>query len=142
TRSYDPSLTLYGTGTGQSATSHPFDPGNRKLNYARSDFDRRHVLNSYWTYELPVGGNANHIVKSVLGGWSISGFFRYQTGRPFTIFSGANTLSNVFQSTVQCNGCSPSDGHVFTNAGGIGQFIDQPTRDKTTATPPRATGTT
>jgi hypothetical protein len=142
TRSYDPSLTIYGTGTGQSATSHPFDPGNRKLNYARSDFDRRHVFNSYWTYELPFGANSNRIVKSVIGGWSVSGFLRYQTGRPFTIFSGANTFSSVFQSTVQCNGCSPSDGHVFTNAAGIIQFIDPATRDKMVATPAGEIGNT
>jgi hypothetical protein len=142
TRSYDPSLTIYGAGTGQSATSHPFDPGNRKLNYARSDFDRRHVFNSYWTYELPFGANSNRIVKSVIGGWSVSGFLRYQTGRPFTIFSGANTLSSVFQSTVQCNGCSPSDGHVFTNAAGIIQFIDPATRDKMVATPAGEIGNT
>jgi hypothetical protein len=142
TRSYDPSLTLYGTGTGQSATSHPFDPGNRRLNYARSDFDRRHVLNSYWHYELPFGANFSRAMKAVVGGWSVSGFLRYQTGRPFTIFSGANTLSNVFQSTVQCNGCSPSDGHVFTNSGGIVQFIDQATRDKMTATPAGEIGNT
>jgi hypothetical protein len=142
TRSYDPSLTIYGTGTGQSATSHPFDPGNRKLNYARSDFDRRHVFNSYWTYELPFGANSNRAVKAIIGGWSVSGFLRFQTGRPFTIFSGANTLSSVFQSTVQCNGCSPSDGHVFTNSAGIIQFIDQNMRDKMVATPAGEIGNT
>ena len=90
TRSYDPSLTLYGTGTAQSATSHPFDVANRKLNYARSDFDRRHVFNSYWIWELPFGrgrrygASAHPIVDGVLGGWQIAGFLRYQTGRPFT----------------------------------------------------------
>ena len=70
TRSYDPSLTIYGTGTTQSATSQPFDVANRKLNYARSDFDRRHVFNSYWIWELPFGhnrrfgANANSVVES------------------------------------------------------------------------------
>ena len=58
TRSYDPSLTIYGTTTSQSATSQPFDVANRRLNYARSDFDRRHVLNSYWLWELPIGEQA------------------------------------------------------------------------------------
>jgi hypothetical protein len=143
TRSYDPSLTLYGTGTSQSATSHPFDPGNRKLNYARSDFDRRHVLNSYWTYELPfAGSNASRAAKAIAGGWTLAGFLRFQTGRPFTIFSGANTLSNVFQSTAQCNGCSPDDGHVFTNSAGIIQFIDQSLRDKLVPTPAGEIGNT
>jgi hypothetical protein len=148
TRSYDPSLTIYGTGTGQSSTSQPFDIANRKLNYARSDFDRRHVLNSYWIWELPFGhnrrfgANANSIVDQVLGGWQVSGFLRYQTGRPYTLFSGANTLSSVFQSTVQCNGCSPGDGHVFTNSAGIIQFIDQAARDKFTITPAGEIGNT
>ena len=148
TRSYDPSLTLYGTGTGQSATSQPFDVANRKLNYARSDFDRRHVLNSYWIWELPFGRNrrygssVNPIVDGVLGGWQVAGFLRYQTGRPFTVFSGANTLSSVFQSTVQCNGCSPNDGHVFTNSAGIIQYLDQATRDKFTITPAGEIGNT
>ena len=69
TRSYDPSLTLYGTNTAQSATSHPFDVANRALNYARSDFDRRHILNSYWIWELPYGrgrrfgGSAHPVVR-------------------------------------------------------------------------------
>ncbi len=148
TRSFDPSLTLYGTGTQQQATSHPFDINNRKLNYARSDFDRRHVLNSYWTWEVPVGRgkrygvDMNRVVDGFIGGWSISGFLRYQTGRPFTVFSGANTLGNVFQTTVQCNGCSPNDGKVFTNSAGIVQFFDQATREKFVPTPAGEIGNT
>jgi hypothetical protein len=148
TRSYDPSLTLYGTGSAQSATSHPFDIANRRLNYARSDFDRRHVLNSYWIWEAPVGRgrrfgpDMNRIVDGVIGGWSVAGFLRYQTGRPFTVFSGALTSSNVVQSTAQCSGCSPTDGHVFTNSSGTIQFFDQATRDKLVATPAGSTGST
>lgn len=148
TRSYDPSLTIYGTGTAQSAASQPFDIGNRRLNYARSDFDRRHVLNSYWTWEAPFGrgrrfgAGMNRIVDGVIGGWSISGFLRYQTGRPFTVYSGANTLSNLFQSAAQCTGCSATDGHVFTNSAGIVQYFDASTRDKMTATPAGQIGST
>jgi hypothetical protein len=148
TRSYDPSLTLYGTGTLQSATSHPFDIANRRLNYARSDFDRRHILNSYWIWEMPFGrgrrfgANTNRIVDGVLGGWQVAGFLRYQTGRPFTVFSGGNTISSIFQSTVQCDGCSPNEGRVFTNAAGFVQFFDDATRAKLTVTPAGSPGNT
>jgi hypothetical protein len=148
TRSYDPSLTLYGTGTAQSATSHPFDVANRKLNYARSDFDRRHIFNSYWIWELPFGrgrrygASAHPFLDGVLGGWQVAGFLRYQTGRPFTLFSGANSLSSVFQSAVQCNGCSPDEGRVFTNAAGFVQFFDEATRGKLTVTPAGEIGNT
>jgi hypothetical protein len=148
TRSYDPSLTIYGTGTAQSSTSHPFDITNRKLNYARSDFDRRHILNSYWLWELPFGrgrrygATTNRVVDGVLGGWQVAGFLRYQTGRPFTVFSGANSLSSVFQSTVQCNGCSPDEGRVFTNAAGFVQFFDPATQAKFSVTPAGEIGNT
>jgi hypothetical protein len=135
TRSYDPSLTIYGTGTAQSASSHPFDISNRKLNYARSDFDRRHVLNSYWIWELPFG-------RGIFGGWQISGFLRYQTGRPFTVYSGSNSLGTIFQSAVQCNGCSPGEGRVFTNASGTIQYFEDATRNKFGTTPAGEIGNT
>ena len=55
TRSFDPTFTTVSTGTGQSASSTPFDNNNRDLNYAWSDFDRRHVFNFTYIYELPFG---------------------------------------------------------------------------------------
>ena len=136
TRSYDPSLTIYGTGTAQSASSHPFDIANRKLNYARSDFDRRHVLNSYWIWAIPFGGGrrlswAGHpAVEAALGGWQVAGFLRYQTGRPFTVYSGANTLSSVAQSPAECEGCRSDAGRVFTNSAGFVQFFDDSVKAK------------
>ena len=56
TRSFDPAFTIITRGgTGQSAANTPFDINNRDLNYARSDFDRRHALQGYVLYELPIG---------------------------------------------------------------------------------------
>jgi hypothetical protein len=148
TRSYDPSLTIYGTGATQSAASQPFDIVNRKLNYARSDFDRRHVFNSYWIWEVPFGRgrhfgrDSNAVLDAILGGWQISGFLRYQTGRPFTVFSGANSLSSTFQSTAECNGCTPDEGRVHNSSGGITYFFDDATRAKFTTTPAGSIGNT
>ena len=130
TRSYDPTFTLYGTGSSQSASSHPFDLTNRKLNYARSDFDRRHVFQSHWLYELPFGRTGHSVMKQVIGGWTVAGNMRYQTGRPFTVFSGSNTLSDVNQSPANCNGCSPSDGQVFVDQTGLAFYFDQNLRSK------------
>jgi hypothetical protein len=42
TRSFDPTFATVSRGTAQSASSTPFDINNRRLNYALSDFDRRH----------------------------------------------------------------------------------------------------
>jgi hypothetical protein len=62
TRSFDPTFSTVTRGSftnpagiGQSASSTPFDINNRRLNYAPSDFDRRHVLQATYVYELPFG---------------------------------------------------------------------------------------
>jgi carboxypeptidase family protein len=128
TRSFDPAFTVAGTGNGQAASSTPFDNNRRFLNYARSDFDRTHVFIGYATWELPfgkdgwIGSGAPGGVQRFIEGWNVNGVLTMQTGRPFTIYSGANQLGNVINSTVNCNGCPRSMGDVdkdATNFGGV-----------------------
>ncbi|MGQ0763324.1 MAG: carboxypeptidase regulatory-like domain-containing protein [Acidobacteriota bacterium] len=116
-RSWDPSLSTVSRGSVQSASSTPFDINNRNLNYSWSDFDRRHVLQGTWVYELPFGkgrrwANDNSIVDHVIGGWQVSGTLISMSGRPFTVYSGLTTFSNVVQSTANCNNCSRSLGSL------------------------------
>jgi hypothetical protein len=132
TRSFDPAFTRVSTGAVQSASSTPFDLRNRRLNYARSDFDRRHVLQSYWVWELPFGsgrrwGSGWHsLVQRVLGGWDTAGNLVWQTGRPLTVYSGSNTVSNVVNSTANCNGCTPDMGKLFFDpASGTNFYMTQ-----------------
>lgn len=117
-RSWDPSLSTISTGSAASASSTPFDNRNRNLNYAYSDFDRRHVLQATYTYELPFGKGkmldpGNKALDYIVGGWQLSGTFVYMQGRPFTVYSGLNTLSNVVQSMANCNGCSRNLGKAI-----------------------------
>jgi hypothetical protein len=123
TRSFDPTLTVVGTGNSSTAGSTPFDINNRSLNYAPSDFDRRHSLQWNWVWELPFGqgkhflAHANGLLDRVIGGWELSGFGRVTSGRPFTVFAGTNTVSNVVQSTANCTGCSAGEGTPFNDVG-------------------------
>ena len=123
TRSFDPTLTVVGTGNSSTAGSTPFDINNRRLNYAPSDFDRRHALQTNWVFELPFGkgkhflGGAHGLAERIVGGWEISGFGRVTSGRPFTVWAGTNTVSNVNQSTANCSGCSRGEGTPFLDAG-------------------------
>ncbi|HTG94528.1 MAG TPA: TonB-dependent receptor [Pyrinomonadaceae bacterium] len=122
-RSWDPSLSTVSTGSVQSASSTPFDLRDRNLNYAWSDFDRRHVFQGTYTYELPFGrgerfaSNASGIVNHIIGGWQFSGTVLRTSGRPFTVYSGINTLSSVVQSTADCNGCSRNEGDLVLESG-------------------------
>ncbi|HKZ76951.1 MAG TPA: carboxypeptidase-like regulatory domain-containing protein [Pyrinomonadaceae bacterium] len=57
-------------------------------NYATSDFDARHIVNANWLIGLPFGrgkrflGNAGGVTDAVLGGWQLSGIFRWNSGLP------------------------------------------------------------
>lgn len=124
TRSFDPALTLLTRGgTGQSAANTPFDINNRDLNYARSDFDRRHALQGYVLYELPFGKGRrwgagwSRSTEILLGGFNVSAVMRRYSGRPFTVFSGSNTLSQVVFTPASCNGCSPDLGSMTLENG-------------------------
>ena len=125
TRSFDPALTLLtrSGAAGQSAGNTPFDINNRDLNYARSDFDRRHALQGYVIYELPFGKGRkwgsgwNRTADFFLGGFNVSAVMRRYSGRPFTVFSGSNTLSQVVLTPASCNDCSPNLGSTTLENG-------------------------
>lgn len=123
TRSFDPTFTIVSRANNQSASSTPFDINNRKLNYAWSDFDRRHAIQATYVAELPFGRGrhfASDISKPldyVIGGWQLAGTFNWASGRPFTVYSGLNTFSNVNQSFANCNGCTRNMGTLVERNG-------------------------
>jgi hypothetical protein len=129
TRSFDPAFTVVGTANSQSASSTPFDIKNRSLNYARSDFDRLHSLQATFVAELPfgqdkrIGGGATGVLQQIIGGWETAASITWQSGRPFTIYSGSNTLSNVVQTPADCGNCASDLGYVH-DEGGLVWFID------------------
>ena len=136
TRSYDPTFSVVRIGTSQAAASTPFDILNRRLNYARSEFDHAHVLQGGWVWELPFGSgkrwarNANPFLDRVIGGWEVTGSLVFQSGRPFTVYAGSNTLTQLVQTPANCTGCTHSDGSVFDDASGFKFFFDANERAK------------
>ena len=140
TRSFDPTLTVVATGNSQSAGSTPFDINNRRLNYAPSDFDRRHAFQTNWVVELPFGrgkhfmSSANGAMQKIVGGWEIAGLGRITSGRPFTVYAGTNTVSSVVQATANCSGCNRGDGTPFLDSGtGLIWYFDKSQRDRFSA---------
>lgn len=131
TRSFDPTFTIVSRANNQSASSSPFDINNRGLNYSYSDFDRRHVLQGTYVYEIPVGRGrkfGSDIPKAldmIIGGWQLAGTYNWASGRPFTIYSGLNTFSNVNQSFANCNGCPRDLGSLIERFGTNYWFSEQ-----------------
>ncbi|MGI8469665.1 MAG: carboxypeptidase regulatory-like domain-containing protein [Pyrinomonadaceae bacterium] len=145
TRSFDPTFSTVSRANAQSASSTPFDINNRRLNYAPSDFDRRHSLQGTYVYELPFGRGkrfGSEIPKPldlIIGGWQIAGNLVWTSGRPFTVYSGVNTFSNVVQSTADCNGCDRHLGSVVQESG-TNFFFDAGDRAKFSIPVPGSTG--
>jgi hypothetical protein len=131
TRSFDPAFTVVSGANNQSASSTPFDIRNRDLNYALSDFDRPHVFQAQGVWELPFGpgrrfaGNVNRLTDVLVGGWTLSGQLVSQSGRPMTVYSGSNTLSNVVQTPANCDGCSRDFGTVHDEGGLVWYFTQE-----------------
>jgi hypothetical protein len=123
TRSFDPTFTVVARGNAQSASSTPFNIYDRFANYSWSDFDRRHAWQGFVLYELPFGkgkmfaSDVPKFVDYIIGGWQVAAILNYATGRPFTVYSGVNTFSNVVQSTADCNGCTRKMGRLIQESG-------------------------
>jgi len=137
TRSFDPAFTVAATANSQSASSTPFNIFDRSLNFAPSDFDRRHVLQLTAVVELPFGrgkrfaSDASPVVDRLVAGWELAGVFTWQTGRPFTVYSGNYQYSNIVQTPANCTGCSRTMGRPYDDTTtGLKWFFDEADRAK------------
>jgi hypothetical protein len=115
---------------GTYATS--FDPN---LQYGPSLFDRTHVFNAIFNYDLPVGHGHrvsfnNNVLDKIIGGWYVSGVFRAATGLPLTVSDG-DLGGGLFGSTLSA---IPTKGSGFggsvhgkvCSSGGFGSNGDGP----------------
>ena len=88
---YSKSLDQVGTvqnNAGTYATSF-----NRGLQYGPSLFDRRHIFNAIFNYDLPAGKGhrisfANSFADKFIAGWYVSGVFRANSGAPLVVVDG------------------------------------------------------
>jgi hypothetical protein len=73
------------------------DPGlNRRL----SQFDIPHVIQTFGTYDLPIGRGRwlsvdNRFLNGVIGGWTLGSVLVFNTGAPIQLIGGFDTVSNT-----------------------------------------------
>lgn len=84
-----------------------------RQSYGPTVFDIRHAFHVSGTYDLPFGAgksylNQSGIVDKVVGGWSIGTILTYQTGAPFRLFGGYNTVNDYGDGGLVFNGVSTS----------------------------------
>src|SRR5262249_12393523 len=83
--------------TSGTALDYQIDNFNLRLNRARSDFDRPHVLSASGTYAVPTGRSRRAGVRwprwldSVAGGWDLGLLAVWESGTVFFVRSGVQT---------------------------------------------------
>jgi Carboxypeptidase regulatory-like domain len=70
-------------------------PYNLNLDYSSELFDRKHVINTWWTYALPFGKGGSYgphspVLDRMTGGWTVSGIWTLATGFPLCINADGN----------------------------------------------------
>ncbi|HJZ63683.1 MAG TPA: carboxypeptidase regulatory-like domain-containing protein [Candidatus Acidoferrum sp.] len=67
---------------------NPFDPSSGEKGVSAQSYP--HVFTTYWLYELPWMKNQQKLVGRLLGGWQLSGTYRYQSGVAVTPVQNTN----------------------------------------------------
>jgi hypothetical protein len=95
--SVDPVGASSGGGISSTNSRTPTDVNNFRLDRSRSDFDNRHVVVTNLLYELPFGRGRKFgsswpgALNQILGGWTLTSIYTFQSGEPYTINSGLRT---------------------------------------------------
>ncbi|HZQ51898.1 MAG TPA: TonB-dependent receptor [Bryobacteraceae bacterium] len=95
-------------------------------NRATAGFDRTHVFQLGWVYDLPVGKGKQFVnsgvASTILGGWEFSGIESMYTGTPFTVTAPGTSL-NAPDNTQTADLIAPVQ---FTGAVGPGTHYYNP----------------
>jgi hypothetical protein len=79
-----------------------FFNGNNPLNlrsaYGSSDFDRTHVFNFSYNYELPKFFAASTLKAKFANGWGIHGSAVLQSGQPYSVIDYTGAVGSIFYS--------------------------------------------
>jgi len=118
----------YSHATDEQSAMGLFYNGNNPLNlrsgYGLSDYDRKHVINFNYTYELPRFLSSSSLMSKFTNGWAISGLTVIQSGQPYSVVDYSGAVGSIFYGTsdgitnpiVPLVNCSPKQ--AITGASG------------------------
>jgi hypothetical protein len=101
------------------------NPTNLRSGYGLSDFDRKHVLNFTYLYQLPKFFEPTSFRGRLADGWALAGLAIIQSGQPYSIIDYSGAVGSVFYGTSDgitnpivplTSNCSPSK--ALTGASG------------------------
>ena len=91
----------YSHATDEQSALGLFYNGNNPLNlreaYGSSDFDRTHVFNFNFVYQLPkFTADAASLKSRFTNGWAVEGLAIFQSGQPFSVIDYSGAVGSVF----------------------------------------------
>jgi hypothetical protein len=75
------------------------NPLNLRESYGSSDFDRTHVFNLSYRYQLPKFFGASTLKGKIADGWAIQGIAVFQSGQPFSVIDYSGAVGSIFYGT-------------------------------------------
>ena len=117
----------YSHATDEQSALGLFYNGNNPLDlrsgYGLSDFDRKHVMNFTYTYELPKFFSLSSLKGRIVDGWAISGLTVIQSGQPYSVVDYSGAVGSIFYGVndgitnpvVPLSGCSPKQALTGTS---------------------------
>ncbi len=120
--SVDPTGATTSGGLSTSSFSRtPTDVHNFRLDRALSDFDNTHVLLLNLLFEFPFGQGKHFLsaapkwLNEIVGGWSLTGIYTFESGEPYTINSGIRTENGAHNSAALVIGPMDQGSLQFVN---------------------------
>jgi hypothetical protein len=76
------------------------NPLNLRSAYASSDFDRTHVANINFVFQLPKIGAPSALARMLVDGWSLAGLTVLQSGQPYSVIDYSGAVGSIYYSTA------------------------------------------
>ncbi len=104
------------------------NPLNLRDGYASADFDRTHVINFNYVYNLPDFVNKHSVEGRFVDGWTLVGLTVLQSGQPYSVIDFSGAVGSVYYSTADgitnpivplAPGCTPQN----AKTGHSGAFV-------------------
>ena len=90
----------YSHATDEQSAMGLFYNGNNPLNlrsgYGLADYDRKHVINFSYHYELPKFFSGSSIKSKLANGWAFTGLTVIQSGQPYSVVDYSGAVGSIF----------------------------------------------
>lgn len=72
------------------------NPDNLRDSWASADFDRTHVFNANFQYELPNLAKSRSLLSEVVNGWHLTGLGTLQSGEPYSLYEFYGAVGSLY----------------------------------------------